>query len=77
MILKNLACPQNIVSTVHSTKPCVKEIKMNDQLINDQNIAQKFNEYFVSIRPNIAEKIDLVKDAQAMLLVTFLGTIKN
>ena len=38
-----------------------KNIKINNQSINDQNIiAQKFNEYFVGILPNIAEKIDLV-----------------
>ena len=55
---------KNIVNTDYSTKPCVKEIKINNQLINDQNIiAQKFNEYFVSIGPNLAEKINLVKDA--------------
>ena len=59
---------KNIVNTDYSTKPCVNEIKINNQLINDQNIiAQKFNEYeyFVSIGPNLAEKIDLVKDAPA------------
>ena len=40
---------KNIVKTDYSTKPCVKEIKINYQLINDQNIiAQKFNEYFVT-----------------------------
>ena len=55
---------KNIVNIDYSTKPCVTEIKINNQLIIDQNIiAQKFNEYFVSIGPNLAETIDLVKDA--------------
>ena len=40
---------KNLINTDYGTKPCVKEIKINNQLINDQNIAQKFNEYFVSI----------------------------
>ena len=55
---------KNIVNTDYGTTPCVKEIKINNQLVNDQNIiAQKFNEYFISIGPNRAEKIDIVKDA--------------
>ena len=55
---------KNIVNTDYGTKQCVQEIKINNQLINDQNIiAQKFNEYFVSIGPNLAENIDLAKDA--------------
>ena len=41
---------KSIVLTDFSTKPCVKEIKINNQLVNDQNIiAQKCSEYFVSM----------------------------
>ena len=55
---------KSIVNTDYGTKPCVKEIKINNQLSNYQNIiAQKLNENFVSIGRNITEKIDLVKDA--------------
>ena len=41
-IKKNWHVLKNIVNTDYSTKPCVKEITINNQLINDQNIiAQK------------------------------------
>ena len=65
---------KNLVNTDYSTKPCVKEIK----LINDQNIiAQKFNEYFVSIGSNLAEKTDLVKDAPGDAVSYISGHYKN
>ena len=69
---------KKIVNTNHSTKQCVKEIKINNLLINYQNIiAQKFNEYFVSIGPNLAEKIDLVKDAPGDADSYISGHYKN
>ena len=78
MILIKLACPQSIVNTDYSTKPCVQEIKINNQLVNDQNIiAQKFNEYFVSIGPNLAEKIDIVNDAPDDAVNYISGHYKN
>ena len=69
---------KNIVNTDYSTKPCVKEIKIKNQLINDQNIiAQKFNEYFVSIESNLAEKTDLVKGAPGDAVSYISGHYKN
>ena len=66
------------VNTDYSTKPCVKEIKINNQLVNDQNIiAQKSNKYIVSIGPNLAEEIDLVKDAPGDAVNYISGHYKN
>ena len=69
---------KNIVNIDYDTKLCVKEIKINNQLISDHNIiAQKFNEYFVSIGPNLAENIDIVKDAPADAVSYISGHYKN
>ena len=69
---------KSTVNTDHSTRPCVKEIKINNQLVNYQNIiAQKFNEYFASVGPNPAEKIDLVKDAPDDAVNCISGHYKN
>ena len=77
-IKKNQHVLKSIVSTVYSTKPCVKEIKINNQLVSDQNIiAQKFNEHFVSIGSNLAEKIDIVKDAPDDAVKYISGHSKN
>ena len=70
----------SIINTDYGTKPCVKEIKNNNQLINDKLIKIPvellFNGYFVSIGSNLQKRSTLLKMHQAMLFVTFLGTIK-
>ena len=69
---------KNIFNTDYGTKPCVKEIKINNQLIKNLNIiAQKLNEYFVSMGPNLAEKIDRVKDAPGDAVSYISGHYKN
>ena len=69
---------KSIVDTDYSTKPCVREIKINNQLVNDSNIiAQKFNEYFASIGPNLGEKIELVRDAPGDAVNYISGHYKN
>ena len=45
----------------YTTKSCIREIKVKNQVISDPSIiAKKFNEYFVNVGPDLAAKIDSV-----------------
>ena len=51
----------NLIKNNATGKPVVKEILSNDQIVNDPiDIANKFNEFFINVGPNLASKIPSV-----------------
>ena len=60
-----------------NAKPIVSEIKREGKILNDINIiSDKFNEYFVNVGPNLADKISRVNwDATDFITGSYLHSM--